>query len=241
MVQQNIALQWDAKDQDSDHTVFIVDDDVALRAALRGLFESIGLRVEEFACATDFVPQASGPSCLVLDVRLPGKSGLQFQAELAKANIHIPIVFMTGHGDIEMSVRAMKAGAVEFLTKPFREQEILDGVRAALDRDRIRRTAESQFAAVRARFETLTVREREVAGLVATGLMNKQVGAELGIAEVTVKLHRMQAMRKLGAKSLADLIQMTNRLRAPRPPAAPSHGARYSGGRPSAGAAEDYR
>jgi FixJ family two-component response regulator len=190
--------------------VFVVDDDESVREALRSLFRSVSLRVETFGSAADFLrselPDVA--SCLVLDVRLPGVSGLDFQAELAKANIHIPIIFMTGHGDIPMSVQAMKAGAVDFLTKPFRDQDMLDAVAAAIERDRSRRKDEQRLADVRACFDSLTEREREVMGFVTAGLMNKQIAGELGLSEITVKIHRGHVMRKMAARSLADLVRM---------------------------------
>jgi FixJ family two-component response regulator len=194
--------------------VFIVEDEESVRRALSNLFQSVGLEVEVFGSAPEML-QSKLPdvaSCLVLDVRLPGLSGLDFQAELAKANIHIPIIFMTGHGDIPMTVRAMKGGAVDFLTKPFRDQDMLDAVTVAIERDRKRRDAERVIAGLRALFETLTPRERDILALVASGLMNKQVAGELGLAEITVKIYRGQIMKKMGARSLADLVRMAETL-----------------------------
>jgi FixJ family two-component response regulator len=192
--------------------VFVIDDDASLRHSLSSLFRSIGLKVEVFDSAADFlkVGRPEVASCLVLDVRLPGLSGLDFQTELAKANIRIPIVFITGHGDIPMSVKAMKAGAVEFLTKPFREQDLLDAVRLGLERDRRRREGETIVSDLRARFDALTAREQEVMAFVTTGLMNKQIAADLGVSEITVKVHRGNVMRKMSAKSLADLVRMAD-------------------------------
>jgi FixJ family two-component response regulator len=194
--------------------VFVVEDDASMRRALNNLFESVGLGVEAFGSASEMLQHKlpDVASCLVLDVRLPGLSGLDFQAELAKANIHIPIIFMTGHGDIPMSVRAMKGGAVDFLTKPFRDQEMLDAVVTAIDRDRKRRETDKIIANLQALLETLTPREREVFTLVSSGLMNKQIAAELGLAEITVKIHRGHIMKKMGARSLADLVRKAETL-----------------------------
>jgi FixJ family two-component response regulator len=194
--------------------VFIVEDDESMRRALSNLFQSVGLEVQLFGSAAEML-QSKLPdvaSCLVLDVRLPGLSGLDFQAELAKTNIRIPIIFMTGHGDIPMSVKAMKSGAVDFLTKPFRDQDMLDAVTTAIERDRKRREADKVVATLQARVETLTPREREIFALVSTGLMNKQIAGELGLAEITVKIHRGHITKKMGAKSLAELIRMAETL-----------------------------
>jgi FixJ family two-component response regulator len=194
--------------------VLVVEDDASVRRALSNLFQSVGLEVELFGSASEML-QSKPPdvaSCLVLDVRLPGLSGLDFQTELAKANIHIPIIFMSGHGDIPMTVRAMKGGAVDFLTKPFRDQDMLDAVGAAIDRDRKRREADKIVTELRARFETLTPREREILAFVSSGLMNKQIAGQLGLAEITVKIHRGHIMRKMGAKSLADLVRRAEAL-----------------------------
>jgi FixJ family two-component response regulator len=192
--------------------VFVIDDDASMRTSLSSLFRSVGLKVEAFDSAADFlkIGRPDTASCLVLDVRLPGVSGLDFQAELVKANIRIPIVFITGHGDIPMTVKAMKAGAVEFLTKPFREQDLLDAVRLGLERDRTRRAGEAILSELRGRFEALTSREQEVMAFVTSGLMNKQIAADLGVSEITVKVHRGNVMRKMGAKSLADLVRMAD-------------------------------
>ena len=198
--------------------VFVVDDDASLREAIKSLLRSVGLEVEVFGTAADFLKHKfpDVPACLVLDIRLPGVSGLDFQAELAKANIHIPIVFITGHGDIPMTVRAMKAGAVEFLTKPFRDQDLLDSVQIALDRDRARRAQDKAVHEVRVHFDALTPREQEVIAFVTAGLMNKQIAAELGVSEITVKVHRGSVMKKMGARSLADLVRMADTLRIKR-------------------------
>lgn len=194
--------------------VFIIDDDLSIRRALTNLFQSVGLEVEAFGSASELLknklPEVA--SCLVLDIRLPGSSGLDLQTELAKANICIPIIFITGHGDIPMTVRAMKGGAVDFLTKPFRDQDLLDAVVGAIDKDRKRRESNKTIANLQALYETLSSREREVLAFVAAGLMNKQIAAELGLAEITVKIYRGHIMKKMQAKSLADLIRMTEAL-----------------------------
>jgi FixJ family two-component response regulator len=197
-----------------DPLVFIVEDDESMRRALSNLFQSVGLGVQVFGSASEML-QGELPdvaSCLVLDIRLPGLSGLDFQAELAKANIHIPIIFMTGHGDIPMSVRAMKGGAVDFLTKPFRDQDMLDAVTVAIERDRKRRETDKILVNLQTHFETLTPREREILAFVSSGLMNKQIAAELGLAEITVKIHRGHIMKKMSAKSLADLLRKAETL-----------------------------
>ena len=194
--------------------VFVVDDDASMRQALARLLQSVQLRVEVFASPQEFLQseRPNVPSCLVLDVRLPGLSGLDFQAELAKADIRIPIVFITGHGDIPMSVRAMKAGAVDFLAKPFRDQDLLDAVTAAIQRDQKRREHENAMTDLRAHFSSLTPREREIMALVASGLMSKQIAAEVGLSEITVKVHRSHLMKKMGARSVADLVRMAEAL-----------------------------
>jgi FixJ family two-component response regulator len=199
--------------------VFVVDDDAALRESLADLFASVDLRVATFASAADFLRSvaADAAGCLVLDVRLPGLSGLDFQADLAKSDIRLPIVFITGHGDIPMTVRAMKAGAVEFLTKPFRDQDLLEAVQRALELDRIGRERRRSLDALRARFQSLTPREQEVIAFVSAGLLNKQIADELGVSEITVKVHRGNAMRKMQATSLADLMRMAQTLGLQRP------------------------
>jgi FixJ family two-component response regulator len=203
----------------ADRIVVVIDDDVAMRETLSSLFRSVGLRVELFGSTREFtqIKMPDAASCLVLDVRLPGLSGLDFQAELARADIRVPIIFMTGHGDIPMSVQAMKAGAVDFLTKPFRDQEMLDAVIRALERDEKRRNSEKVVAEVRVRFNSLTSREREVMALVADGLMSKQIAAELGVAEITVKVHRVNMMRKMQARSVVGLVEMADLLGIRRP------------------------
>jgi RNA polymerase sigma factor (sigma-70 family) len=197
--------------------VFVVDDDPSVRASLKFLVSTVGLKVETFDSADSFLHRKppDGPSCLVLDVRLPGLSGLDFQCELTARNIRIPIVFITGHGDIPMSVRAMKAGAIEFLTKPFRDQDLLDAIRVALERDRARRQQEKEASELQQRFASLTPREQEVISLVASGMLNKQIAGQLGTAENTVKVQRSRAMEKMHAQSLADLVKMVQKLKGP--------------------------
>jgi FixJ family two-component response regulator len=194
--------------------VFVVEDDESVRRALTNLFQSVGLEVELFGSASEMLENRlpDVASCLVLDVRLPGLSGLDFQTELARAKIHIPIIFMTGHGDIPMTVKAMKGGAVDFLTKPFRDQDMLDAVLAAIEQDRKRRESDKKIANFQALLETLTPREREIFSMVSSGLMNKQIAAELGLAEITVKIHRGHIMKKMGAKSLLDLVMKAETL-----------------------------
>ena len=200
-----------------DSIVYVVDDDSSVREAIKSLIRSVGLRVETFGTAQEFLKSArpDAPGCVVLDVRLPGLSGLDLQRELAANGSNLPVIFITGHGDIPMSVRAMKAGALEFLTKPFRDQDLLDAIQQALERDRGARQQRSETAGLRERFDSLTAREREVMGLVVSGLLNKQIAGELGTSEVTIKIHRSQVMKKMSAGSLAELVRMTEKLGIP--------------------------
>jgi FixJ family two-component response regulator len=200
---------------EGESVVFVVDDDASVQQALTSLVQSVALHVEAFGSAADFlkrwrIANSIAAACLILDIRLPGVSGLDFQAELAKANTDLPIIFISGYSDIPMTVRAMKAGAVEFLTKPFREQDLIDAVQLGLQRDRDRRVRKNASLQTHVRFQALTPREREVFGLVTAGLMNKQIAGELGVSEVTVKVHRSSLVRKMGARSLADLVRMAD-------------------------------
>ena len=195
-------------------TIIVVDDDPGIRESLHGLLRSVGLQVKALSSVPEFLKEGrpEGPACLVLDVRLPGRSGLDFQRDLSAANVHLPIIFITGYGDIPMSVQAIKGGAIEFLTKPFRDQELLDAIQLGLARDRAWLEEAKTMAALRSRFETLTPREREVMALVATGRLNKQIAYDIGISEITVKVHRGQVMRKMNAASLPDLARMADKL-----------------------------
>jgi FixJ family two-component response regulator len=197
--------------------VFVVDDDLPMRESLKNLIRSVGLQVEAFASAQEFLhsQRPNMPGCLVLDVRLPGLSGLDLQKRMTEADMAIPVIFITGHGDIQMTVQAMKAGAVEFLTKPFRDQDLLDAIQLALERDRKTREQRAEIDKLRHRFDSLTPREREVMALVVTGLLNKQIAGELGTGETTVKIHRHQVMEKMAASSLAELVRMSDRLGIP--------------------------
>ena len=204
---------------EADAMVFVVDDDAPMRESLKDLLRSVGLRVEAFASAQEFLhtKRPDVPGCLVLDVRLQGLSGLDLQKRMAEADMEIPIIFITGHGDIPMTVQAMKAGAVEFLTKPFRDQDLLDAIQQALERDRRAREHRTKIEELHSRYRSLTPREREVIALVVAGLLNKQIAGELGTSEASVKVHRQHVMEKMGAGSLADLVRIADRLGIPTP------------------------
>lgn len=199
---------------DQPPTIYIIDDDESMRLALDSLFRSVGFATQTFTSTNEFVAtkRPDGEGCLVLDIRLQGMSGLDFQEELARTGVSLPVILMTGHGDIPMSVRGMKAGAIDFLTKPFRDQDMLDAVASALKHDRVRRVGQGQIADIQARFETLSTREQQVMLMVTKGLLNKQVAGDLGISEITVKIHRGAAMRKMGARTLPDLVRMADAL-----------------------------
>jgi FixJ family two-component response regulator len=205
---------------DAGATIIVVDDDEAVRESIESLLQSVGFEVRQFASVNTFLEAdlPAGPRCMVLDIRMHGKSGLDLQADLLQKGVDLPIIFITGHGDIAMSVRAMKAGAVEFLTKPFRDQDLLDAIQAALDRDRTSRAAMQSVVALRRKFETLTSREREIMAYVSTGLLNKQIAAAVGLSEITVKVHRGHMMHKMGAGSVADLVRMADQLGVCVPP-----------------------
>jgi len=202
---------------EAESTIFVIDDDLSVRQSLESLIKSVGWRVRTYGSAQEFLGSGhlEAPGCIVLDVRLPGLSGLDLQQALLRAKSHLPVIFITGHGDIPMSVQAMKAGAVEFLPKPFREQDLLDALKLALDRDRITRQQRAEQAALRARYDSVTPREQQVMGLLVTGLLNKEIAATLGVSEVTIKVHRSQIMQKMQADSLANLVRMAERLGIP--------------------------